>query len=98
MADGVDVFGRGVREKDSEFDFVIRLSVGRSVDCPFPLGAILRMNALQKLFKSRRAIFRIEAKNAVPFFGQMQGFASRYRTGPTPGVREPLRFRQITLA
>src|SRR6266853_991798 len=28
----------------------------------------------------------------------MQGVSSRYPPGPTPGVREPLRFRQITLA
>src|ERR1700758_5730359 len=56
------------------------------------------MNALQKFFKSRGAICRIEAKNAVPFLGKMQGFASPYRPGPTPGVREPLRLRQVRLA
>src|SRR5260370_5495383 len=98
MADGVDVFGCGVRKKDSEFHFVIRLSSDCSVDCPFPLGSILWMSALQKLFKSRRAIFWIEAMNSVPFLGQMQGASSRYPPGPTPCVREPLRLRQVRLA
>ena len=69
MAHGVDVFDRAVWKKDSEFHFVIRLSVDCSVDCLFPLGSILRRSALQKLFKSGRAIFWIEAKNAVPFLG-----------------------------
>src|ERR1700758_4893906 len=98
MADRVDVSGCGVREKDSEFDFVIRLSVARSVDCPFPLGSVLWMNTLQKLFKRRPPIFQIKAKNAVPFLRKMQGFASRYRPGPTPSVGEPLRLRQVRLA
>src|ERR1700731_1438544 len=98
MADGVDGFGCGFREKDSEFHLVIRLSVDCSVDCPFPLGSSLRMSALQKLFKSGRAIFWIEAINSVPFLGQMQGVSSRYPPGPTPCVREPLRLRQVRLA
>src|SRR5229473_8560390 len=98
MTDGVDVFGCGVRKKDSEFHFVIRLSSDCSVDCPFPLDSILRMSALQKLFKNRRAIFWIEAINSVPFIGQMQGVSFRYPPSPTPCVREPLRLRQVRLA
>src|ERR1700676_4020151 len=98
MADGVDVFGCGVRKKDSEFHFVIRLSSDCLVDGPFPLGSILRMSALQKLFKSGRAIFWIEAIYSVPFLGQMQGVSSRYPPGPTPCVGEPLRLRQVRLA
>src|SRR5258707_2909876 len=98
MADGVDVFGWGVGKKDSEFHFVIRLSSDCSVDLPFPLGSILRMSAQQKLFKSRRTIFWIEAINSVPFLGQMHGVSSRYPPGPTPCVREPLRLHQVGLA
>src|SRR5216684_8347107 len=97
MADGVDVFGCGVREKDSEFHFVIRLSSDCSIDCPLPLVSILRMSALQTLFKSRRAIFWIEAINSVPFLGQMHGVSSRYPPGPTSCVRESLRLRQVRL-
>src|SRR5579864_8524663 len=97
MAHGVDVFGCGVRENDSELHFVIRLSVDGSVHCHFQLGSILRMSALQKLFKSRRAIFWIEAINPVPFLGQMHGGSARYSPGPTPCVREPLRLRQVGL-
>src|SRR3981189_2414330 len=56
------------------------------------------MSALKTFFKSRRAIFWIEAINAVPFLGQMQGVSSRYPPSPTPCVHEPLRFRQVRLA
>src|SRR6266849_1454355 len=98
MAYGVDVFDRAVRKKDSEFHFVIRLFTDCSIDCPLPLGSILRMNAPQPLFPSRHAIFWIEAINAVPFLGQMLGVSSRYLPGPTPCMREPLRFRQVRLA
>src|ERR1700724_2701050 len=97
MADGVDVFDRAVWKKDSEFRFVIRLFSDCLIDCPLPLGSILRMSALPTFFKSRRAIFWIEAINAVPFLGQMQSVSSRYPPGPTPCVREPLRLRQVRL-
>src|SRR6266853_1566180 len=98
MADGVDVFDRAAWKKNSEFHFVIRLFSDCSIDCPLPLGSILRMSALQTFFKSRRAIIWIEAINAVPFLGQMQGVSSRYPPGPAPCVRKSLRFRQVRLA
>src|ERR1700678_4523976 len=98
MADGVDVFDRAVWKKDSEFHLVLRLSRGCSIECPLPLGSILRMCALQIFFKSRRPIFWIEAINAVPLLRQMQGVSSRYSPRPTACVREPLCFRQVRLA
>src|ERR1700676_1127231 len=98
MADGVDIFDRAVWKKDPEFHLVIRLFSDGSIDCPLPLNSILRMNAPQPFFPSRHALFWIEAIYAVPFLGQMQGLSSRYPPGPTPRVREALRFRQITLA
>src|ERR1700730_8544518 len=98
MADGVDVFDRAVRKNDSEFHFVIRLFGDCSIDWPLPLGSILGMNALQPLLPNRRARFWIKAIDAVPFLGQMHGVSSRYPPGPTPRMREPLGFRQVTLA
>src|SRR6266404_8970305 len=98
MADSVYVFDSAAWKKDSEFHFVTRLFSDCSIDCLLPPGSILRMNALQPFFPSRRALFWIEAIYAVPFLGQMQGVSSRYPPGPTPRMREPLRFRQITLA
>src|SRR5258708_805523 len=56
------------------------------------------MNALQPFFPSRYALFWIEAIYAIPFLGQMQGVSSRYPPGPTPRMRESLRFRQARLA
>src|SRR5258708_2795173 len=98
MADGVDVSDRAIRKNDSEFHFVIRLFTDCSIDCRLPLGSILRMSTLQPFFPSQHALFRIEAVYAIPFLGEMRGVSSRYPPGPTPRVREPLRFRQITLA
>src|SRR5258708_32846179 len=98
MPDGTDVFDRAVWKKGSEFHFVFRLFSDCSIDCPLPLSAILRMSALPTFFKGRRAIFWIEAINPVPFFGQMNGVYSRAPPGPTPRVREPLRFPQVPTA
>src|ERR1700719_4509394 len=98
MADGVDVFDRAVWKKDSEFHFVFRLFSDGSIDCRLPLSSILRMSALQKLFKRGRTVFWIEAENPVPFLGQMHSVPPRYPPGPTPCVREPLRLRQVRLA
>src|SRR5467141_498907 len=98
MADGVDVFDRAVRKKDSEFHLVTRLLTDCSIDCLLPLGSILRMNAPQPFFPTRHALFWIEAIYAVPFLGHMQDVSSRHPPGPTPRMREPLRFRQVRLA
>src|SRR5712691_6965146 len=98
MADGVDVFDRSAWKKDSDFHFVIRLFSDCSIDCSFPLGSILRMNALQPLFPSRHARFWIEAIYAIPFLRQMHGLSSRCPPGPTPSVRPPLPFPEISHA
>src|SRR6202023_1137022 len=97
-ADGVDVFDYAARKKNSVFHFVIRLPNDCSSDCAFPLGSVFWMDALKPLFPSGHSLFRSEAINAIPFLGQMQGVSSRYLPNPTPGMREPLRFRKITLA
>src|SRR6267142_5949653 len=98
MADRVDVFDSAVRKNDSEFHFVIRLFTDCSIDRPLPLGTILWINALEPLFPNRHSLFRIKAIYAIPLLGKMHGFSSRHSPNPTPRMREPLRFRQITLA
>src|SRR3979409_2168802 len=98
MADGMDVFDSAVRKNDSEFHFVIRLFTDCSIDCPLPLGAILRMNSLEPLFPSRQALFPIKAIYAIPLLGKLHGLSSRHLPNPAPRMREPLRFRQITFA
>src|SRR5260370_30782912 len=98
MADGVDVFDRAARKEDSKSHIVIRFFTDCLIDCPLPLASIRRMNALEPFFPSRHALFWIEAIYAIPFLGQMHGVSSRYPPGPTPRMREPLRFRQIALA
>src|SRR5437899_11818827 len=56
------------------------------------------MNPLEPLFPSRHALLWIKAIDAIPLLGKMHGFSSRHSPNPTPRMREPLRFRQITLA
>src|SRR5580765_5849061 len=98
MADGVDVFDRAVRKKDSEFQFVIRLFSDRSIDRPLPLASIQRMNAAQAFFPIRYTLLWIEAIYAIPFLGQMQGVSSRHLPDPASRMRQPLRFGQVILA
>src|SRR5258708_12834489 len=98
MADGVDVFDSAVRKKDSEFHFVIRLFTDCSLDCPLPLGAILRMNTLQPFFPVRHAFCWIETIYAIPFLGQMHRVSSLYLPDPTPYIRAPLPLPQIPLS
>src|SRR5258708_764465 len=98
MADGVDVFDSAGRKKVSDFYSVIRFSTDCSLDCRLPLGSFLRMNALQPFFRSRYALFWIEAIYAIQSLGEMQGVSSRYPPSPTPRMREPLRFCQVCLA
>src|SRR5882762_9842752 len=98
MAGGVHVLDSADRKNDSEFHFVIRLFIDCSIDCPLPVGTILRMNALEPLFPSRHALFPIKAIYAIPLLGKMHGLSSRDLPNPAPRMREPLRFRQITFA
>src|SRR5260370_2291876 len=98
MADSVDPLESAARQKDSEFKIVIRLFFDCSLNGSLPPGSILRMNALEAFCPRRHALLWIEAKYPIPFLGQMHGVPSRYSPGPTPGMREPLRLRQITLA
>src|SRR5438552_201027 len=55
------------------------------------------MNALEASFPTRHTLFWIKAIYAIPLPGKMNRFASRHSPNPTPCMREPLRFRQITL-
>src|ERR1022692_2111536 len=98
MADGVSVFYSAVRKKDSVIHFVIRLFTDCSIFYLLHVGSILRMHALQPVFPSRQALFWIKPIDAIPFLGEIQGVPSWYPPGPTPRMREPLRFCQITLA
>src|SRR5205809_6908699 len=56
------------------------------------------MNALEPLSPGRPPLLWIKAVYAIPLLGKMHGFSSRSPPNPTPRMREPLRFRQITLA
>src|ERR1700675_2384282 len=98
MTDAVNVFKPGVGKKNPEFHIVVRLFTHCSVDCLFPLGSILWMNALQPLFPRRFSISRVEAIYAIPLVGQVQRVSSCYPPDPTPRMCEPLRFCQIVLA
>src|ERR1700723_2076257 len=98
MADGSDVFDRAAGKKDPEFHFVVRLFTDCSINCLLPPTSVLRMDALEPQPPSRRALFRLEAIDAIPLVGEMQGVSSRHLPDPATGMREPLGFSQIRLA
>src|SRR6267154_2777818 len=98
MANGVDVFALTAGTKDSEFHIVVRPFNDCAIDRLLPSGSVVRMNALESLLPGWQAVLPVETIDAIPFLRQVQGISSRHIPDPTPGVREPLRFRQITLA
>src|SRR5712672_1590839 len=98
MANSADMFDRAPRKKDAKLNFVFRLAGYCPFNRLFPLGSVLRINALQPFFPIRRSQFRLEAVYAVPFFREMQGLPSRYLPDPASRMSESLRFRQISLA
>src|ERR1700751_4196749 len=56
------------------------------------------MNALQAILPCRKAIFWIEAKDAIPLLRQIRHLSSLYAPNPAPHVGDPLRLRQVRLA
>src|SRR5438270_13934720 len=65
----------------------------------FPDSAlVLRTKALEESFESRRSHLRIETEHAISFLRPVPDFPGSGRPCPTPGMAEPLRFRQIRFA
>src|SRR5438067_6917350 len=98
MASRVDMSNGPGRKQDSEVQTIVRFLTDRSIDRSLPLISILGMNPLQSLLPARHTPFRVEAVDAVPFLGQMQGASFRYLPDPTASMCEPLRFRQVAFA
>src|SRR5580704_8070141 len=97
MADSADPLHLSVRKKDAELLIVI----GFFHDCPFdhprPLNAILRMDAFEIFFPSRRSLSWIEAINPVPLLGEVYRLPVRWAPSPAARVGEFLRLSQVRL-
>src|SRR6266404_7692137 len=96
MANGVDPLHFSIRQKNPELQIVI----GFFHDCPFdralPLKAILRVDAFETFFPSRRSLSWIKAVNPVPLLGEVQRVPIRYAPDPAARVGQPLRFGKMT--
>src|SRR5229473_6706547 len=92
----MDVSNCSIGQPDSELDGVVSPLAHCVLDAFDHPAAILWMDPLQHRFAVRKALLRIEAPNSEIFLRPIQ---RRCRVeGPAPRMREPLRFRQITLA
>src|SRR5204863_7475270 len=59
---------------------------------------VLRSKAATDSFESRRPGIAIETKHTISFLRPISDFTGGRHPGPTPGVAEPLRFREISFA
>src|ERR1700730_12262571 len=98
MGEGMNVFDRSVRLKNSEFHIVFRLIADGSFDNASPSFAIFRMCAVQPFVPAWHALLWIEAIDPIPFVGEVHGLSSREPPSPTGRVREPLSLLEIRLA
>jgi len=95
MTDRVDVPDLAAGMNNSVVRFEFRLLANRVFE-QFPdSDLVLGTKALKECFESRRPGVRIEAKYAISFRRPVPDFAGGGRPCPTPGVAEPLRFREI---
>src|SRR5258708_38058389 len=97
MAYDVNVPDPFVGMDDSILKFEIRLVAGGSFP-PFPArGLIVWMNMLEEFFESRYRPSGVEPQHAVALLRPVPGICERFR-GPTAGLAQSLRFRQICFA
>src|ERR1700722_18015348 len=96
MANSMDPPHFSIWKKNAELQIVI----GFFHDCPFdralPLKAILRVDAFEIFFPSRRSLGWIEAVNPVPLLGEVHRVPIRYAPSPAARMGQLLRLCQMT--
>ena len=98
MTDRVDVPDSTARVNNSVVRFEVRFVANRAFEqFPDP-DLVLRIKAFKECFESRRPVVRIEAKDAISFLRPVPDLARSGRPCPTPGMAEPLCFREIRFA
>src|SRR4029077_843466 len=95
MTDRVDVPDSAARTNNPVICFEVRFVADRVFEQVPDSDLVRRTKALKKRFESRRPGVRIETKHAISLLRPISDFAGGGGPGPTPGLAEPLCFREI---
>src|SRR5256885_15102948 len=98
MTDRVDVPNGTARMNHSVVCFEVRFLGYRYSEQFSNSVLVLRVQAPKEFLESRRPGFRIETKQVVCLVRPVPDFARGCRPSPTPGLAQPLGFRQIRFA
>src|SRR5205823_1402660 len=98
MTDRVDVLNGAARVNNSIVRFEVRVLGNRFSEQFSDSVLVLRAKAPKEFFEPRRPGLWIETKHAISFLRPISDFTGGGRPGPTPGMTESLRFRQIRFA
>src|SRR5947209_787923 len=98
MTDRVNVLDGAARVNNSVIRFEVRLIANRLFEQFSDSDLVLRTKALKECFESWWPGVRIETQHAISFRRPIPDFAGSGRPCPTPGMTEPLCFRQIGFA
>src|ERR1700730_8292611 len=96
MADDIDMFDGAIRHQQPMFKIKIFSSLRSTLDCLFHGDRVFRMSPLENKFhgRSRRSFVLVYPKG----FFRPDDLACSDPPAETPGMTEPLSFRQIRLA
>src|SRR4029077_10976901 len=98
MTDRVDVPNNTARVNNSIVSFEVRVLGNRFSEQFSDSVLVLRVKSPKEFFETRRPRVRIEAEHPVGFLRPVPDLARSGRPRPTPGMAEPLCFRQIGFA
>src|SRR6266702_3278927 len=85
-------------KKKPGVQFVIGLFTDCLLDGCLPPRSVLRVNALHAFVETWHSLRRVKFIEAIPLVGQVYAFSGVGVPDKTSGVRQPLRFGQISLA
>src|SRR5580693_2158637 len=94
----VDVLNGAARVNNSVVRFEVRVLGNRISEQFSDSVLVLRVKSPEEFFESRRPSVGIETKHAVGFLRPVPDLARSGHPGPTSGMTESLRFRQIRFA
>ena len=98
MTHRVDVPNGTARMNNSVVCFEVRCIGNRYSEQLSNSVLVLRVQAPKEFLESRRPGLRIETKQVVCLVRPVPDFARSWRPSPTPGVAQPLCFRQVRFA
>src|SRR5260370_33089157 len=97
MAHRANPLDLATRQDNAEIHVVISFIQDCSLDCFFPLNAILGVDAFEPSFPRRGPLSRIKSVNPIPLLGKVCCAATYYIPDPATRESQPLRLGQIRL-